>query len=379
MNRKKTIIAAVTSIVVIALIVGMLGMITRTIHSDDSATDSSRIHYYRNDISYNANGSDALAEAQAMVAAGQATSDQDALWHVNSDGTVSGIFYTRMYRDPALMGEIATELLNRQEIDWRLILGNRYKEFENVPIGELPDALHQAFRKDYSYWDLVLANVVTHLKSGSVSIIELDNYESSYYMLKDALKLDNGELVPAVVVRNSINAGGHAIVFDLGKAGVFKFRLECGFQAVDVHYWPVPPDTPPEDDDPGTGDPEPELEPKDTEFHHDYTNPDHGVGEGRDPRNENPDTTITDEPTSPSSYTPPSRPVDDASSGTQSGSQTVDHNSGTHETHGGQDYEVQAGDGQNHTDLGTVQANPPAVEEPVSDDGTNTGDIGAPE
>ena len=371
--NKKAIIAAITTIVVAALVVISLGAISRTTVADDSSHDTSgRIIYFATDE--NTFGESAYADAIAKVAAGEATSVQDAIWHENEDGTVSGIFYYRMYHDPALMGAIATDLLNREEIDWRLILGPRYKEFENVPIGELPDRLHQEFRKDFSFWDLVLANTVTHLKSGSVSIIDLNGYDSSMYMLKGALLLENGEKVPAVVVRHSINAGGHAIVFDLGKAGVFKFRLECGFQPVDVHYWPVPPDTPPEDDDPpGEGDPE--LEPKDPEFHHDYTNPDHGVGEGRDPRNENPDTTVTDEPTSPSSYTPPSRPVDDASSGTQSGSQTVDHDNGTHETHGGQDYNVQAGDGQNHTDLGEIQANPPAVEEPVSDDGVNTGDI----
>lgn len=378
--NKRIVISASAIIMVVALAIGIFGMALHHANADDSANDTTgRVVYERNLIDVNNFGSDVHAEAQSMVAAGEATSVQDAVWHENEDGTVSGIFYNRMYHDPALMGAIATDLLNREEIDWRLILGPRYKEFENVPIGELPDKLHQEFRKDFSFWDLVLANVCTHLKSGSVSIIDLDGYDSSMYMLKDALLLENGEKVPAVVVRHSINAGGHAIVFDLGKAGVFKFRLECGFQPVDVHYWPVPPDTPPEDDDPGTGDPEPELEPKDTEFHHDYTNPDHGVGEGNDPRNQNPDTTVTDEPTSPSSYTPPSRPVDDASSGTQSGSQAVDHGNGTTETHGGQSYEVQAGDGQNHTDLGEVQANPPAVEEPVSDDGTNTGDIGAPE
>lgn len=377
--NKKVAIAAIAVIVAIGLIIAGLGTIFRTSYADDSSTHPERVHYYRNDISINNFGPDVYAEAQAMVDAGQASSILDAVWHVNDDGTVSGIFHDRMYHDPALMGAIATDLLNREEIDPRLILGSRYTEFENVPIGELADKLHQEFRKDYAFWDLVLANVETHLKSGSVDIVKLDNYTSSMYQLKDALKLENGELVPAVVVRNSNNAGGHAIVFDLGKAGVFKFRLECGFQPVDVHYWPVPPDTPPEDDDP-PGEGEPELEPKDPDAGPQAqtggSNPDYG---GKNPQNEKPDTTVTEEPTSPSTYTPPSKPVDDGSSGTHSGSQTVDHDNGTHETHGGQDYQVQAGDGQQHTDLGTVQANPPAVEEPVSHDGTNEGDILPPE
>ena len=377
---KKRVIAAVAALVaVVVLMVAAMGGAFRTTAADnDSNRYPDRVHYYRNDISINNFGPDVYAEAQAMVDAGKADSILDAVWHVNPDGTVSGIFYDRMYHDPALMGAIATDLLNREEIDPRLILGPRYTEFQNIPIGELADKLHQEFRKDYDFWDLVLANVVTHLKSGSVKIIELNGYKSSMYQLKDALKLDNGELVPAVVVRNSTNTGGHAIVFDLGKAGVFKFRLECGFQPIDVDYWPVPPGTDPEDDDPGTGDPDPE--PKDPnagpQAQTGGNNPDYG---GKNPRNEDPDTTVTDEPSSPSSYTPPSRPVDDGSSGTHSGSQTVDHDNGTHENHGGQDYTVQAGDGQQHTDLGEVQANPPAVEEPVSHDGTNEGDILPPE
>lgn len=379
-NKKRIIGAAVAVIAVLALMFALLGGAIRSTLADSSAGDPERVHYYRNDITINNFGPDVYAEAKAKVEAGEADSILDAIWHVDEKGNVTGIFRDRMYRDPALLGAIATDLLNREEIDGRLILGNRYDEFKNVDIGELADKLHQAFLLDYGFWDSTLANVLTYLKSGSVEVKELDGYTSSMYQLKDALLLNNGTYVPAVVVRNSTHTGGHAIVFDLGKAGVFKFRLECGFQPVDVHYWPVPPDTPPEDDTP-PGEGEPELEPKDPDAGPQAQtggkNPDYG---GKNPQNENPDTTVQEqEPQSPASYTPPKPPVDDASTGTQSGSQTVDRDNGKTETHGGTDYTVVTGDGQNHTDLGQVQADPPAVEQPVQDDGVNQGDILPPE
>ena len=55
----------------------------------------------------------------------------------------------------------------------------------------------------------------------------------------------------------------------------------------------------------------------------------------------------------------------------------MDDTNGKTETHGGQDYTVQAGDGQSHTDLGEVQQqhSHDTVEEPVKDDGVNEGDL----
>ena len=390
-NRKAAIFSAAFGLVAVVFLALLLtGTLQRAFAtSPDSVANPDRIHYYAEDTDGCRFGTDVLAEAKKMVEDGKASSVQDAIFHVDENGKVTGILYDRMYHDPALTGAITVEILEREEIGWYTILGSRYKDFENIEIGRLADQLHLAFLEDYDFWDQVIANDLNLLKSGKVEIVELSDYTSSMYMIVDALQGDK----PSVVVRNSTNVGGHAIVFTVGKAGTYRFRLECGFQPVNPgDYWPVPegedpvPDTP---DDPGTGDPDPELDQKDPnagpQAQTGGNNPNYGGGQNQDN-----DTTVTDEPSSPSTYTPPARPSGDTgSSGTggtggsqsQSGSPTVDHDNGTHETHGGQDYQVQAGDGQNHTDLGTVQeqASHDTVEAPVQDDGVNEGDILPPE
>ncbi len=388
-NRKTAIFSAALGLVAaIFLALLLTGALQRAFATDsDSVVNPDRIHYYTYDVENCNFGPDVYAEAKQMVEDGKASSIQDAIFHVDENGKVAGIMYDRMYHDPALTAAITVEILEREEIDWYTILGSRYKDFENIEVGRLADELHLAFLKDYDFWDQVIANDLNLLKSGKVEIVELSDYTSSMYMIEYALQGDK----PSVVVRNSTNVGGHAIVFTVGKAGTYRFRLECGFQPVNPHeYWPVPdgPDPVP-DNPPGTGDPDPGLDPKDPnagpQAQTGGNNPDYGGGQNQDN-----DTTVTDEPSSPSTYTPPARPSGDTgSSGTggtggsqsQSGSPTVDHDNGTHETHGNQDYQVQAGDGQNHTDLGTVQeqASHDTVEAPVQDDGVNEGDILPPE
>ncbi|MBR6134528.1 hypothetical protein IKQ38_03550 [Candidatus Saccharibacteria bacterium] len=192
---------------------------------------------------------------------------------------------------------------------------------------------------------------------------------------------------PSVIVRNTTNAGGDMIVFDLGKVGVVKFRLQCGYQPVDVSYWPTP-DKPPVPDNPEPEEPEPEeptpgTEPKDRDAGPQVQ----GAGQpGSEDftggQNHDNDTTQTSEPQSPSSYTPPAPPKNEGSSdrpaeNKPSGGQNNSHNNGNTENHGGQNYEVTAGDGQNHSNLDTVQEEQHdhnTVETPVKDDGVNQGD-----
>lgn len=396
------------------LLTGGLSVVTTAFAAGNEHVNPDReIHYYTYDVENCNFGPDVYAEAKQMVEDGKASSIQDAIFHVDENGAVSGIMRDRMTLDPALTAAITVDILNRSEIDWYSILGDRQNEFKDIEIGRLADQLHLAFLKNHDFWDQVIANDLNLLKSGKVSIEKISDYTSSMYMIEDMLEGDK----PSVVVRNSTNAGGHVIRFDLGKAGVYQYRLECGFQPIQVDYWPTP-DVPPIPDEPEpeptptpTPTPEPEptptpepkptptpepkptptptLEPKNPnagpQAQTGGTNPDYGGGQNQDN-----DTTITDEPSSPSTYTPPARPSGGTgSSGTggtggsqsQSGSPTVDHNNGTHETHGGQDYQVQAGDGQNHTDLGTVQeqASHDTVEAPVQDDGVNEGNILPPE
>ena len=119
---------------------------------------------------------------------------------------------------------------------------------------------------------------------------------------------------------------------------------------------------------------------------------DFGGGENHDI-----DETITDEPDSPETYTPPAPPAPstpepapsdsgpttsdgqpDASAGTDSGSATADHDDGATEEHGGQSYEVEAGGGEDHGDLNQIQEDQhgsETVEPAVQDDGVNEGDL----
>jgi hypothetical protein len=224
---------------------------------------------------------------------------------------------------------------------------------------------------------------------------------------------------PSVVVRNSRNSGGHFIQFNLGKLGVVRYRLECGYQPVDIDkYWPVPdkPDIPdnPTPPTPPTPQPSPDPTPEPTPQPTPEPTPTPESKDGNaGPQPQVPDNTpgkedyggsgnhdSLDEPTneavSPPEYNPPAPPQPetpepsineppktsdgqpDASAGTQSGSRIVDDTNGTTEDHGGQDYAVQADDGQNHTDAGEVQQqhSHDTVDEPVKADGENQRDPG---
>ena len=150
-----------------------------------------------------------------------------------------------------------------------------------------------------------------------------------------------------------------------------RFRLECGYQPIDVPNWtppdkpdPEPTPTPPEPKDPNN-----DPQNRDNADDYDFYSPDH--------QNHDPDTTVTDEPTSPDSYTPPSRPDDTVvpPSNDDDDQHSATEDNGTTETHDGQDYDVEAGDGQDHSDLSDVadpsNPNKPDVDPALQGDGAN--------
>ena len=146
-NRKKAVVfsAALGLVAAIFLALLLTGTLQRALAtSPDSQKDPDRIHYYAEDTDGCKFGTDVLAEAKKMVEDGKASSVQDAIFHVDENGKVTGILYDRMYHDPALTGAITVEILEREEIDWYTILGSRYKDFENVDVGRLADQLHLA-------------------------------------------------------------------------------------------------------------------------------------------------------------------------------------------------------------------------------------------
>ena len=204
--------------------------------------------------------------------------------------------------------------------------------------------------------------------------------------------------------------------FDLGKPGIVKYRLECGYQPIDTPYWPTP-DIPPINDNPTptpdpdptptptpnptptpdpdptpTPTPNPTPEPKDPNAGPQGQvpdNPDYGGG-ANDP--DKTDKTQTPEPTSPSTYTPPAPPATEyepdnnepsvPTKPTQPGKTPTieDHNDGGTEQVGGKDYDVVVGgqNGDTSIDEAYDNQNDNTVEEPVKGD-TNEGSMDAPE
>lgn len=346
------------------------------------------VRYFNNEVqddgiandNYNF-GYDRKAEADKAVADGKAQTVQE--WVATNKG--EGDFFYSISVDPALCAAVALHMDESLELPETILVDE-----QNVLIGQRADQAHLHFLKDQSYWDRAQELIKKYLTSGEIRIENLSDYTSAMYMWNNGLEGNK----PSVIVRNTTNAGGDMIVFDLGKPGIVKFRLQCGYQPVDIPYWPTP-DKPPVPDNPEPDNPEPDeptLEPKD---------PDAGPqvqGEGQPGyedfgggQNHDNDTTQTNEPQSPSTYTPPAAPTEDkpsrpanttsdgqpdASTGTDTGSATIDHDDGTTEQHGGKTYEVGAGDGKDHGNLNQIQEEqhgPGTVKPAIQDDGVNQG------
>ena len=329
--------------------------------------------------------------------------------YVNKDGKLSGEYINRInpmtsegpnnLADPALL---AQHCVHVEELTGKPILLDE----QNEPVGSRADKAHLHFLEDRSYAVACYERLADVYKHASVSIVEVNDYTSAMYMWHNGLEGNK----PAVIVKNTQNAGGHLLVFNLGDKGVkIRYRIECGYQPVDISYVPIP-NTPPISDNPeptppsptpdppGGGDPEPTptptLKPKDPNAgpqgqHPD--NPDYGGGS-----NTNNDETVTDDPhpeqNSPDVYVAPDPPKPeipsgggdvpaqkpDASAHTDSGSRTVDHDNGRQETYtdpdtGAQDTgTVQAGDGRDHGDFAQQVDDHPATVEHGADPAPTT-------
>lgn len=346
------------------------------------------VHYFNDDVQndgidtndYNFGPNRYVAAVEA-VESGAVDSVQDYI--AKKDGT--GDFFESIAVDPALCAAIAVDMDEKLAFDEKIL-----KDEQNELIGQRANKAHLHFLKRHAYWERVVKLITERLTSGEIALRWHDDYVSSMYQQHDGLEGNK----PAVIVRNSRNCGGWFVEFDLGKLGAVSYRTWCGYQPKNPdEYWPVPdkpdiPDNPtpptpptpqptPEPTPPPTPDPTPTPESKDGNAGPQPQVPDNTPGKEDygGSGNHGPLTETTNESVSPPEYDPPAPP--DASAGTQSGSRIVDDTNGETETHGGQDYTVQADDGQNHTDLGEVQQqhSHDTVEEPVKDDGVNEGDL----
>lgn len=419
-NRRKAGSAVAIIILVAALLCGFAspgirGGIANALDGGDDPRTTAGVVYH-NDLAQidedphnnynftgdNSKGQNPFEEAVAAVEAGEVGSVQEWVFRINPDtGRAEGELPRRTNPhdgaeyDPALLAALCVDAESRTGV---VILTDEQGEL----IGRRADVAHLHFLQDRDYACVCydkLENLWIH--AGAVHVEVLNGYTSSMYMVPDGLEGDK----PSVTVYDSTNTGGHAIIFDLGdKPGQLRYRIECGFQPIDVEeYWPTP-DTPPHPDypePPTPPEPEPYLEPKDPDLGYQHRNPDNpDVGGGP---NHDSDTTQTTDPdpehTSPDVYTPPAPPTDDkpsgsdggsssshsdASTGTHSGSQTVDQTHGTTETYTDPDTgkqesgTVQAGDGRDHGDMAQHVEEHPATVEPGAnpDDNSGNGECG---
>jgi hypothetical protein len=311
--------------------------------------------------------------AAEHISAGEYSNVLDYVYGADEDRDFAWALKT----DPCLAAAEITHYVNVVKPDNRILRDGTWQQ----PIGQQPNYAADEFIKDPEYWQASVDKFLEVLRdNATVSIVELDSYTSSMYMYHDGRAAG----LPDIVVRNSTHTGGHALVFDFGKAGLIKLRLECGYQPVDVGYWTPPTDTPPEDDTTPPGTPDIELEPKDPSAGPQGqvpNNPDFGGG-ANDP--DKTDKTQTSEPKSPDTYTPPKAPTEDKGSNNggskPSNNQSFEdrNNNGGTENVGGKDYTVITGTENKTIDEAQSSHSSDTVEEAVKGD-DNSGSLDAPE
>ena len=301
----------------------------------------------------------------------------------------------------ALLAELALDAENRTSNKGHTLGVTILDRNQNAAMADRPNEAQRDFWRNRDYAIEAFAKLKAIWESAEEVYVEnLNGYESSFYMVHNGWLID-GELSPLVVARHSHNAGGHFICFkvrikDTDEYVVLRYRLECGFQPIEPEYFPVP-NVPPVPDNPEPPTPTPEpptptpTPPTPTPTPLESKNPDGGTGGGPNADNRKTDTTEPNTGHSPDEYIAPAPPSEDkpsggdsptekpdASSGTRSGSQTVDHDNGRQETYtdpdtGAQDTgTVQAGDGRDHGDFAQQVDDHPATVEQHADPAPTT-------
>ena len=360
-NQKTLILSATTGTVAASLLLTSAlngGQIMRSIAADDLGPNEEIIEYVDTPLPsdrlviYWANGSldptDIIPEKRsdynfgydryeaAMAAVIDGLAETELEWIVGVDNDGSGDFFYSMSVDPALCAAIACDLDQLGITDTPIL-----EPEADLPVGRRPDAAHLRFLENPEDWDEALARITAILcgEDVTVELGELNNYTSAMYMAVNQLEGNK----PSVIVRNTHNAGGHFVIFNIvlkdGSIVQVKVRLECGYQPVDVPDWnppgpsptptPVPPTPTPEPSDTPTPTPPPTTPPPSTPTPTPTSTPtptpvpknpdDDPIWDSTDPtdpfpapdpENHDPDTEGTPEPFGPSDpYIPPTPPV----------------------------------------------------------------------
>ncbi|MBR3377982.1 hypothetical protein IKG50_01485 [Candidatus Saccharibacteria bacterium] len=322
---------------------------------------------------------DALSKAYEAVEAGKSSSVLDYMSKHEDAGKMAFL----LYFDPMYASAWGCYL------DQKGVSGDNpilYAE-KDLPVPQQPDAATQRFLENSEEWDAAIARISSYIwsKDATSEVKELLDYTSGMYAVKDGIT----EGIPAVIVANTTNAGGHFIVITLNGVEL-KFRLECGYQPIEIPNWEPSITTVP--DNPKKYQKDPADDPLNGKGAEDSD------ANAPDPKNYENDETETPDPkpeeNNPGHYDPPEPPTEapteePTTEGTKvdpssdSGSTIVDDTNGkTEKSDTGKDATVQAGDGQDHGDFNKIVKDPEkrnTTEEQFKNETTYDEDFTAPE
>ena len=250
---------------------------------------------------------EALTKAQEAVTKGEAESVLDYMRKHDDSGKMAFL----LYYDPMYASAWGCYLDQMGVTGDNPILSAE----QDLSVELRPDAATQRFIDNPEDWEDAITRIEDILwdESNTIELKELDNYTSGMYAVKDGV----AEGIPSVVVRETTNAGGHFICITY-KGTELKFRLECGYQPVDIPNWtPSGPSVPDNPKTPETPKTPPELESKEpkndpmnnTEApNYDYYEPD-----PTSPRETSTEQTKDPEPekNNPSEYKAPETPTEE--------------------------------------------------------------------
>lgn len=322
---------------------------------------------------------DALTKAEAAVEAGEATSVIEYMSNHEDSGKMAFL----LYFDPMYAAGWGCY------IDQSGLTGDSpilYAE-QDLPVPQQPDAAIQRFLDNPEEWDEAIARISSYLwsKDASSEIKELTDYTSGMYAKMDGIT----DGIPAVIVAQTENAGGHFIIITL--EGIeLKFRLECGYQPIEIPNWTpsieLIPDNPTKYSKDSADDPLNAKGAEDSDANApDPSNHENSTEQTPDPEPEKNNPDVYDPP-EPPTEAPTEQPTTEGSKvdpNSDSGSTIVDDTNGTTETTpDGKEGVVQAGDDEDHPDLNTVVKDPEqrnTTEEQFDNETTYDPDFTAPE
>ncbi|MDO4730284.1 MAG: hypothetical protein Q4A96_03770, partial [Candidatus Saccharibacteria bacterium] len=140
------------------------------------------------------------------------------------------VFFSWLSCDPCLMAATATGIQSRIGD-----IGLQAKESGITGLEEKANASAFSYYDDRAYWQNDLNTLYNYLSEKPRKIDEIGDYNSAMYQSHY-----DGSILPRIVVRKTKNSNGHAIAFELAPGTEVRFRLECGFQMVDIIETYVP-------------------------------------------------------------------------------------------------------------------------------------------